>query len=301
MGSRRRVGRHGFKDIGTDMTWQKGPFSVPDDVGHFFVDGYGRLKAATDQGATALGRCVDDVGRNRADVQRRQSEADRRATQELVNLLAPRAQARATPSKAPASRVGPSTPPTPRPAPSAESVGLRGPMKPNSVLLEEAMHPLRWPLPGRYGLNPRNQAVEQGGGWFHAPRGTGGRLHQGIDIPAPVGTPFQAAADGRVVYAGPMQGYGPTIDVRDAYGATTRYAHLDEIGVKLGEQVLAGAPLGRTGRLGNTPESAQAHLHFEYLTDGKARDPFYFFDASAYPQTWEGYFPTAETGGGRRR
>jgi peptidoglycan hydrolase-like protein with peptidoglycan-binding domain len=101
------------------------------------------------------------------------------------------------------------------------------------------------------------------------PRGAG--FHPGLDIPAPPGTPVQAAAAGTVVTAGfAPDGYGRRVVVDDGGGVTTIYAHLLRVDVALGETV---APGDEIGLVGSTGESTGPHLHFEVRVRGAAVDP----------------------------
>ncbi len=94
-----------------------------------------------------------------------------------------------------------------------------------------------------------------------------GRMHKGIDIAAPIGTPIVAAADGEVVFSGwNSGGYGNLVDIRHADGSLTRYAHNSRNLVKRGQKVRQGqliAEMGSTGR------STGPHLHFEIRRPGK--------------------------------
>ena len=97
-----------------------------------------------------------------------------------------------------------------------------------------------------------------------------GRLHAGLDLGVPVGTPVRAVEDGgvRAMEYDP-RGYGHAVAVLHADGSTTMYAHLSK--VLLGEgQVRAGDVLGRSG---NTGHSTGPHLHFEVRTKGGPVDP----------------------------
>lgn len=95
-------------------------------------------------------------------------------------------------------------------------------------------------------------------------------MHRGLDMKADTGTPVAAAASGTVVHAGPAGDYGNLVTVRHANGFETRYAHLSGIGVKAGDPVTAGQPLGTVG---STGLSDAPHLHFEVRKDGEAIDP----------------------------
>jgi murein DD-endopeptidase MepM/ murein hydrolase activator NlpD len=93
-----------------------------------------------------------------------------------------------------------------------------------------------------------------------------GRMHRGIDIAGPVGTPIYAAADGIVVESGWHRGgYGNLVEIRHIDGTITRYAHNSRIHVATGQQVRQGqqiADMGSTGR------STGSHLHFEIRPQG---------------------------------
>ena len=94
-----------------------------------------------------------------------------------------------------------------------------------------------------------------------------GRMHKGIDIAAPIGTPIVAAADGVVTFSGwNSGGYGNLVDIRHEDGSLTRYAHNSRNLVKRGQKVRQGqliAEMGSTGR------STGPHLHFEIRKPGQ--------------------------------
>ncbi|MEM9926848.1 MAG: peptidoglycan DD-metalloendopeptidase family protein [Cyanobacteria bacterium P01_D01_bin.50] len=102
-----------------------------------------------------------------------------------------------------------------------------------------------------------------------------GRMHKGIDIAAPTGTPINAAADGIVVSAGWNRGgYGKLVDIRHPDGTLTRYAHNSKILVRKGQQVQQGQ---RISLMGSTGFSTGPHLHFEIRKGGtKAVNPVAF-------------------------
>ncbi|MEW6572809.1 MAG: M23 family metallopeptidase [Bacillota bacterium] len=97
-----------------------------------------------------------------------------------------------------------------------------------------------------------------------------GRLHEGLDIAADAGTPVRAAADGRVVCAGPAGTYGLLVILTHRDGWATYYAHCDRITVTTGQAVSAGQLIGTVGSTGH---STGPHLHFEVRLDGVPYDP----------------------------
>jgi len=97
-----------------------------------------------------------------------------------------------------------------------------------------------------------------------------GRLHAGIDIGVPYGTPIHAAASGTVVLAGWTGGYGNYTCIDHGGGLATCYAHQSSYAVFGGAQVAQGQVIGYVG---NTGHSFGAHLHFEVRINGTPVDP----------------------------
>jgi murein DD-endopeptidase MepM/ murein hydrolase activator NlpD len=96
------------------------------------------------------------------------------------------------------------------------------------------------------------------------------RMHSGMDIAAPTGTPVRAAAGGVVSFAGSRGGYGNTVIVDHPDGTQTLYAHKHTLGVQVGESVRAGQTIGTVG---STGQSTGPHLHFEVRRNGEPQDP----------------------------
>ncbi len=98
------------------------------------------------------------------------------------------------------------------------------------------------------------------------------RMHDGLDIPKPYGTPVVPARSGRVIDAGWNEGYGQLVIIKHNNGETTRYGHLSKIMVKAGDLVQRGKTI--IGRVGSTGISTGPHLHFEVRDkNGKAVNP----------------------------
>lgn len=95
-------------------------------------------------------------------------------------------------------------------------------------------------------------------------------FHAGIDFRSPSGRPVEATAPGRVVSAGRNGGYGNMVEIDHGKGLTTRYAHLSEIDVAVGDKVQRG---GVIGKVGSTGRSTGPHLHYETRVNGAAINP----------------------------
>lgn len=111
------------------------------------------------------------------------------------------------------------------------------------------------------------------------PRLGGRRMHKGVDLALPTGTPIKAAADGIVTHAGWGSGYGNYVEIKHKNGYTTRYAHLSkfEKGLKKGVEVYAGQNIAKGGNTGFTKDgrriSTGSHLHFEVRINGTPVNP----------------------------
>jgi len=97
-----------------------------------------------------------------------------------------------------------------------------------------------------------------------------GRMHTGIDIGVPYGTPIRAAASGQVIYAGWMDGYGNLVFIDHGRGISTGYAHQSRIAVSNGQAVTQGQVIGYVGCTGHC---FGPHLHFEVRVNGTPVDP----------------------------
>jgi septal ring factor EnvC (AmiA/AmiB activator) len=127
---------------------------------------------------------------------------------------------------------------------------------------------LDWPLEGeliyRFGRDQR-------------PNGTVLRWN-GVGLRAPTGTPVHAVKAGRVVLAGPFEGYGPTVVLSHGDGFYTLYLYLEEIGVVEGRDVQAGQVVGTVGGA-DTPEGS--HLEFQIRAPLQGSSP-----AAQDPMLW---------------
>jgi murein DD-endopeptidase MepM/ murein hydrolase activator NlpD len=115
---------------------------------------------------------------------------------------------------------------------------------------------MAWPVNGRV-------TSEFGPRW--------GRLHKGIDIAAPTGTPVHASADGQVISSGwNSGGYGYMVMIDHGSGIVTLYAHNSGLAVSAGQQVTRGQVIAYAGSTGN---STGPHCHFEVRVNGTPQNP----------------------------
>jgi murein DD-endopeptidase MepM/ murein hydrolase activator NlpD len=151
------------------------------------------------------------------------------------------------------------------PGPPAPAAGEEGALP----SLATTRTPLRWPL--------ATARIVVG-----SPFGTReGRAHEGIDLPAPVGTPVFAAGDGQVAYAGTgIRGYGKMVVVKHAGDLLTVYAHNSVLLVAQGQPVRAGDRIALVGQSGR---ATGPHLHFEVRSGQIPRNPMGFLPELARP------------------
>lgn len=103
------------------------------------------------------------------------------------------------------------------------------------------------------------------------------RMHKGIDIPGPIGTPVYATADGIVSKAQWMNGYGNLVEISHGNDTETRYGHLSKLIAQPNERVRRGQLIGL---MGSTGRSTGSHLHYEIRVSGAAINPLPFVTGS---------------------
>ncbi len=96
------------------------------------------------------------------------------------------------------------------------------------------------------------------------------RAHNGTDYVAPVGTPIWAAGNGVVTESSYNQYNGNYVFIRHNATYTTKYLHLTKRTVRTGQRVKQGETIGTLGATGRV---TGAHLHYEFLVNGKHKNP----------------------------
>lgn len=101
-------------------------------------------------------------------------------------------------------------------------------------------------------------------------------MHTGMDFRGAMGEPIHATAAGTVTVASWSGGYGKMVEINHGHGLATRYGHLSEIDVVVGQPVRAGQVVGR---LGSTGRSTGPHMHYETRVNGEPVNPEKFLGA----------------------
>ena len=103
---------------------------------------------------------------------------------------------------------------------------------------------------------------EWGGRW--------GRMHEGMDLAAPTGTPIHASDGGKIIKANYWSGHGLCVEVDHGNGVITRYSHCSAVFVSIGDLVYQGQHIANVG---NTGHSFGSHCHFEVRVNGTSQNP----------------------------
>jgi murein DD-endopeptidase MepM/ murein hydrolase activator NlpD len=110
------------------------------------------------------------------------------------------------------------------------------------------------------------------------------RMHTGIDIAAPKGTPIYATGDGVIAKSGRESGYGLTCIINHGFGYQTLYGHMSSIRVREGQKVKRGEVIGYVG---STGLSKAPHVHYEVILNGNKVNPVFFFYNDLSPDEYE--------------
>ncbi len=120
--------------------------------------------------------------------------------------------------------------------------------------------------------------------------------HEGVDFACDIGNPIYSTADGVVESVkSEYFGYGKNVIINHGFGYKTRYAHMDEISVSVGEKVVRGKYIGTTG---NTGKSTGPHLHYEVLYRNVHVNPYNYYDLAMTPDDYISLIEPVNSGNG---
>lgn len=168
-------------------------------------------------------------------------------------------------------------------APPAEVPAIGGPSLPASAVAPATLAQMIAQLPrGTVGSRPSfsplaRPSITSHFGFRNHPILGGRRMHSGIDLSAPMGTPVYATALGVVTGAGWRGSYGILVQLHHADAYETRYGHLSQLAVQAGQIVEPGQLIGYVG---STGRSTGPHLHYEVRRAGSAVDPLPYMRGS---------------------
>lgn len=134
------------------------------------------------------------------------------------------------------------------------------PRQPSNLLFDK---PVDGPLSSPFGLRRFFNGEER-------------NPHSGLDFAVPTGTPVKAPAAGRVILTGDYFFNGKTVFVDHGQGLISMFCHLSQIGVKVGDELARGAPLGKVGATGR---ATGPHLHWNVSLNDARVDPAIFIGA----------------------
>jgi len=129
----------------------------------------------------------------------------------------------------------------------------------------------RWQVNVRPSIWPVYGRLQGAWGMRIDPFSGEGTFHRGVDLCAPVGTPVRATADGVVVQAGRLSGYGRLVVIDHGNGLQTYYAHLSRFTAFPGQEIRRGEVIGAVGSSGRV---TAPHLHYEVRFGGSPVNPY---------------------------
>ncbi len=143
-------------------------------------------------------------------------------------------------------------------------------------------YPRFWQTNNRPSIWPVDGRLESYFGKRQDPFSGEGAFHRGVDISAPRGTPIKAAADGVVLHAGFVNGYGRVVVIDHGSGVQTLYAHMSRSAVVPGQEIRQGEVVGAVGSSGRV---TAPHLHYEVRRNGTPQNPTHFINRPRLRQT----------------
>lgn len=135
--------------------------------------------------------------------------------------------------------------------------------------------PFANPAPGREVTSPYGNRVDPFLGRL--------AFHSGIDFQEATGDDVRSTGAGKVTIAGPVSGYGNMVEIDHGQGISTRYGHMSQVLVRVGDKVSTGDLIGKAGATGR---ATGPHLHYEVRRNGEPIDPVHFLNAGMKLDTY---------------
>jgi murein DD-endopeptidase MepM/ murein hydrolase activator NlpD len=124
-------------------------------------------------------------------------------------------------------------------------------------------------------IKPLGTRVLSGFGYRMSPFHGGSEFHSGLDFHAQYGTPIRATGEGKIITAGFTEsGYGLQVEIQHGFGYVTKYAHMSQTKVMVGDKVERNQIIGYSG---NSGLSTGPHLHYEVIRNGAKVNPYDYF------------------------
>ena len=150
--------------------------------------------------------------------------------------------------------------------------------------LAKNQHRMLASLPAIMPISLQQSYLSSGFGMRYHPIHKVRKMHTGIDFGARIGTPIYATGGGVVTKASnSFYGYGKQIEIDHGFGIITKYAHLSELKVKVGQRVKRGEQIAQSG---NSGTSSGPHLHYEVIKNRKKVNPIHYFYQDIGPEEY---------------
>ncbi|MFP4091284.1 MAG: M23 family metallopeptidase [Cyclobacteriaceae bacterium] len=142
------------------------------------------------------------------------------------------------------------------------------------LTLAKNQHLMLASIPAIAPISTNDSYLSSGFGMRYHPIYKVRKLHTGLDFAARIGTPIHASGGGTVTkVSSSYYGYGKQVEIDHGFGFKTKYAHMSEFKVKVGQKVKRGELIGYSG---NSGTSSGPHLHYEVLKNRKKVNPIHY-------------------------
>ncbi len=142
------------------------------------------------------------------------------------------------------------------------------------LTLAKNQHLMLASIPAIAPISTNDSYLSSGFGMRYHPIYKVRKMHTGLDFAARIGTPIYAAGGGTVSRVSThYYGYGKQVEIDHGFGFKTKYAHMSEFNVEVGQNVKRGELIGYSG---NSGTSTGPHLHYEVMKNRKKVNPIHY-------------------------